>query len=155
MRSLFIIAIILSAAVSTLAVIGDKSGGFATPYSCPTGLASDGENLYLADSKSDMIYKLNCQTGEIISEYAAPGFRPAGLTWDGNCLWLIDIEEEAILQIDPKNKSQYQINTGPGRAANRSGLGWQASLAGGFTRRFDFTSIHRGRHHDQEIQIAV
>jgi len=122
MRNLIVITIILTAAVSILAVTGDISNRFATPYSCPAGLATDGKNLYLADSKSDMIYKLNPQTGEIISEFAAPGFRPQGLAWDGDYLWLVDIEEEIILQIDPETK--INIKSIPSPARRPAGLAW-------------------------------
>lgn len=108
--------------IPAFAVTGDVSGSFATPYSCPTGLATDGKQLYLADRKSDKIYTINPGTGEVISEFDSPGFRPQGLTYDGQCLWLVDSEEEVMLQIDPETKKTVKTIWCP--AKSPKGLTW-------------------------------
>jgi transglutaminase-like putative cysteine protease/sugar lactone lactonase YvrE len=108
--------------VSAFAVTGDVSISFATPYSCPTGLATDGKQLYLADRKSDKIYIIDPDKGKVISQFDSPGFRPQGLAFDGRYLWLVDSEEEVILQIDPEIKKTVKTIWCP--AQRPGGLAW-------------------------------
>ncbi|RKX19832.1 MAG: transglutaminase [Candidatus Zixiibacteriota bacterium] len=121
MKTITIIIIALST-IPALAVTGDVVGTFATPYSCPTGLASDGKHLYLADRKSDKIYTIDPGTGTVIAQFDSPGFRPQGLTFDGIYLWLVDSEEEVILQIDPKTEITVKTIWCP--AQRPGGLAW-------------------------------
>ncbi|MCP4581424.1 MAG: transglutaminase [candidate division Zixibacteria bacterium] len=122
MKPLKTIMVLILSVVSTYAVTGDIENRYATPHSCPTGMASDGEYLYLADCKSDMIYQIDPEKGAIISEFDAPGFRPQGLAYDGEFLWLVDAEEEVILQIDPKTKVNVKSLWCP--AERPAGLAW-------------------------------
>ena len=51
--------LVLFISQSVLAVPGDTVKSFPSPYSCPQGLAYDGEYLWNVDRKSDMIYKID------------------------------------------------------------------------------------------------
>ncbi len=124
MKALITLILILLLAIPVFAVIGDVDTSFAAPYSCPTGMATDGKHLYLADRKSDTIYKIDPKSGETISEFPAPGFRPQGLAYDSKYLWLVDSEEGVILQIDPETKVAVKTIWCP--AQRPRGLAWDA-----------------------------
>jgi DNA-binding beta-propeller fold protein YncE len=106
---MFIVLFGLVLASGSFAVTGDVEKSYPAPYSCPTGMAAGGGFLYLADCKSDQIYKIDSETGEVVSEFGAPGFRPQGLAYDGKYLWLVDVEYELIYQIDPE--TQVSVKT--------------------------------------------
>ncbi len=77
--------------------------GFPTPGSCPTGLAWNGKNLWLADLKTDLIYAIDPETGVVESSLPAPTFRPLGLAYDGEALWCICGEENLLYRIQPED----------------------------------------------------
>ena len=105
-----------------MAMTGDVINSFAAPYSCPTGMTSDGDNLYLADRKSDKIYKIDPKNGKVIIEMEAPGFKPQGLAYDGKYLWLVDAEEGVLLQFDPEKQVTVKTLWCPARKPK--GLAW-------------------------------
>ena len=117
-----LILLVLATPGIALAVIGTVQGSFPTPFNCPTGLATDGASLYLADRKSDLIYKIDPKSGKILDQLPAPGFKPYGLTFDGKHLWVVDAEENIIVQIDPATR--MNIKTLPNLATGASGLAW-------------------------------
>ncbi len=122
MRNLLIAAILILLSTTVNAVTGDIVNSYPTPKSCPAGMATDGEYLYVVDSKTDMIYKLKPGTGEIISEITAPGYRPEGLTYDGKYLWVIDSEDEEIIQLDYETQVARKTIWCP--AQSPRGLAW-------------------------------
>lgn len=122
MRSSAILLIVLLMPLMALAVPGDILKGFPTPYSCPGGMATDGKYLYIVDSKSDLIYKIDPNTGAIVAEFPAPGHKPKGLAYDGKYLWMADAEEGVILQIDPETKINAKSLWCP--AQEPAGLAW-------------------------------
>ena len=122
MKSVFIVLSGLFFISAAFAVTGDVEKSFPTPYSCPTGMAAGGGFLYLADCKSDQIYKIDPRTGEVESEFSAPGFRPQGLAHDGQYLWLVDVEYGLIYQIDPE--SHVSVKTIWCPAERPAGLAW-------------------------------
>ncbi len=96
----------------TLAYTGEEIQSFATPGAFPTGLAFDGEYLWLADRKTDLIYKINPADGTVAGTLESPGYWPTGLAWDGKYLWNADlkggkdVEEDydgVIYKIDPES----------------------------------------------------
>ncbi len=108
MRKLYVLLII--AAIATMAAQpvsaapGDTVMTFTAPYTCPQGLAFDGEYLWNIDRKSDMIYKLDSKSGAVVDSITAPGYIPRGLTWDGSRLWTVDVGEELIYAINPETE---------------------------------------------------
>lgn len=85
-----------------LAAPGDVVRQFPTPGSCPTGLAFDGQSLWLADRLSDLIYRIDPETGRTVESFPAPGFQIEGLACEGKLLWLLDNDGGKALQWDPK-----------------------------------------------------
>jgi sugar lactone lactonase YvrE len=117
---LFLFTALISS--SAQGIIGDVSRNFGAPYSCPTGMASDGKNIYAADSKSDKIYRLDPESGKVIEEIDAPGYRIQGMTFDGKLLWLVDAEENVLLQFDPIRQTTEKTIWCP--AKRPTGLAW-------------------------------
>lgn len=113
---------ILCLASPVSAVTGDVEKSFSSPGSCPTGLAFDGKYLWNCDRKTDMIYKIDPETGKTIDSLSSPGYRPVGLTWDGKYLWCTDAEENLIFQIDPKTDMTIKTLSSPTKAPE--GIAW-------------------------------
>lgn len=82
--------------------VGDILSTFTTPGPCPTGLAFDGRFLWLADSYTDMIYKIDSKSGEVVKSFSSPGYHPEGLAWDGTFLWHVDEGEKSMYLLDPE-----------------------------------------------------
>ncbi len=103
MRKIFlgVLALTLLSALSW-ARVGDVLKTLPTPGPCPTGLAFDGKNLWLADIFTDKIYKINPRDGKVLKSFDSPGSHPEGLAWDGEYLWHIDSGEKSMYRLDPE-----------------------------------------------------
>ncbi|MCF8331040.1 MAG: hypothetical protein K9H84_01165 [Bacteroidales bacterium] len=71
---------------------GKKVDSLDTPGRISTGMAWDGEHLWVADRASKMLYGLNPATGKIQQAIYSPGYWPRGVAWDGEALWNVDIK---------------------------------------------------------------
>lgn len=91
------------------AKVGDILKVIRTPGPCPTGLAFDGKNLWLADTYTDRIYKIDPETGKILHSFESPGHHPEGLAWDGKYLWHIDSGEKCMYRLDPDSGEAISI----------------------------------------------
>jgi len=102
LRNIVITALTILLLSQTIpAVPGDSLKAIPAPFSCPQGLTYDGEYLWNADRRSDLIYKINTGDGLVIDSLRTPGYVPRGLTWDGRLLWTVDAEDELIYAINP------------------------------------------------------
>ncbi|MFQ5892165.1 MAG: hypothetical protein ACE5HW_05175, partial [Candidatus Methanofastidiosia archaeon] len=63
---------------------------FESPSNITQGICFDGENLWLANSDTKLIYKISPQTFEVLESFKTPAVKPAGLAWDGEHLWNAD-----------------------------------------------------------------
>ncbi len=106
---LLICATMLIPVPPALAVTGDTLQSIPAPYQCPQGLTFDGEYLWNADRKTDMIYKIDIKDGSKLDSLPAPGYFVRGLTWDGKLLWCVDATEELIYAINPKSRITEKI----------------------------------------------
>ncbi|MGQ9560743.1 MAG: transglutaminase domain-containing protein [Candidatus Oleimicrobiaceae bacterium] len=104
--------------------VGEVVTSFPTPGPCPTGLTWDGKHLWLADRKTDTIYKLSSE-GKILGTIPAPGYWPIGLAFDGTFLWNVDLGEKKLYKIDPRDGTIVAALDAPG--ASPSGLGWDGN----------------------------
>jgi len=91
------------------AKVGDILKVIKTPGPCPTGLTFDGQNLWVADTFTDTIYKINPETGKILKSFESPGHHPEGLAWDGKYLWHIDSGEKYMYRLDPETGKAITI----------------------------------------------
>ncbi len=106
--SVFIIILFLLSFFSW-AKVGDILKVIKTPGPCPTGLAFDGKNLWLADNFTDKIYKIDPESGKILKVFDSPGHHPEGLAWDGKYLWHIDSGEKYMYLLDPETGRALSI----------------------------------------------
>jgi sugar lactone lactonase YvrE len=112
--------VISSGAVTTFAGIvdsslGDEDGiGTEASFAYPTGITSDGSNLYVVDSSSNTVRKIVIATREVTTiAGTAPRFGhvddtaeaarfdfPVSITTDGKSLYISDKDNNAIRKID-------------------------------------------------------
>ncbi len=97
--------IVLIVMSTTFGRVGDILEKYETPGPKPTGLAFDGENLWLTDAFTDKIYAIDAKSGKVIRQFETPGCHPEGLAWDGKHLWHTDSGESIIYKLDPETGS--------------------------------------------------
>lgn len=110
---------------AALAAPGDIAFSFASPSSCPSGLAFDGTHLWMADFKTDTLYEIDPENGKVIRAMPAPSYRPYGMAWDGSHLWIVDGEENNIIQFDIE--SGINVWTIPSPVDAPTGLTWDGN----------------------------
>lgn len=77
--------------------IGSKWDTFSIPYSNPSALAWDGQNLWIADWSSQSVYKHKPDAGLSIQSVSQLADNHAtGLAWDGERLWSCSSMEKKI-----------------------------------------------------------
>jgi len=54
-------------------------------------MAFDGQNIWLADYHTDLLYCIDPETGNTVKNIPAPAYWPEGLAWDGEALWNADV----------------------------------------------------------------
>ena len=69
---------------------GDVKASFAAPSKYPSGLASDGEHLFVADWRDATVYQVNRTDGQVIRLWEAPTLKPYGLTYGQGRLFICD-----------------------------------------------------------------
>ena len=88
MKKLSVLSLLFFLPVALAAFTGEIIKTYDLPSTCPTGLTYDGQNLWLADRKTDQLYCLDKNDGKVVRQLPAPGYWPMGLTWDGKALWV-------------------------------------------------------------------
>jgi len=91
------------------------------PTRCPSGLAWDGENLWLADWREAKIYEINSQSGQVRGIFPAPCLKPTGLAWVKGDLFVAD-GEGMIYGFNPQSGEVKVRFPAPG--SSPTGLGW-------------------------------
>jgi len=114
--------LLVGISTSALAHPGKVISQLKAPFSCPTGLAFDGKNLWVSDHKADKLVCVDPKTGAVVKELASPGFWPMGLTWDGKYLWNIDQQQKKIFQVNPSDGTILTAIDAPG--SGPEGLAW-------------------------------
>ncbi len=121
-----LICLLFFFSVLSWAKVGDILKVIKTPGPCPTGLAFDGQNLWLADNYTDKIYKIDPEQGKILKIFDCPGHHPEGLAWDGEYLWHIDTGEKSMYRLDPKTgKALFILES---NSSSPRDLAWDGSL---------------------------
>lgn len=111
--------------ILSIAHPGEVLESFTAPGKFCTGMTFDGTHLWVADYKTDKLYKIDVETGEIKSKISSPGFWPKGLAWDGEYLWNVDSKQKLIFQIDPKDGTILKTLYSP--SDNPDGLTWDGN----------------------------
>ncbi len=64
----------------------------------PTGIAVDGETVWVVSDHTDTIYRIDPE-GHLLNSFPSPGPQPYGLAFDGVNLWCGDLETGRIYQL--------------------------------------------------------
>lgn len=121
-KNVLLIIIIFLLYQDLLAYPGKVVKSFPSPGKFCTGLTYDGSYLWVADYKSDLIYKLDPASGSVLHQISSPGFWPMGLAWDGQYLWNVDYKQKNIFKIDPLDGTILAVIEAPSDFPE--GLAW-------------------------------
>lgn len=69
---------------------GDVRSSFALPCKYPSGLATDGKHLFVADWREAKIYQLDPEDGRVVRTVDAPTLKPHGLSFAKGKLFVSD-----------------------------------------------------------------
>ena len=84
---------------ATSAFPGDVVHELQAPGRTCTGLAYDGERIWVADHGSDALIAIDASSGKLAGELKSPGYRPAGLAFDGEQLWNVDVAQARLFRL--------------------------------------------------------
>lgn len=153
--------VIASGAVSTIAGTAGSSGaiddtGSAALFNGPSGIATDGTNLYVSDNGSQIIRKVVMSTNAVTTLAGTAGaagsvdgtaaaarfYYPVGIVTDGTNLYVADQWSQAIRKIDIATGSVLTIAGALGSAGSADGSGWDARFNNPCTITSDGTSLY-------------
>ena len=114
----------LLAATSTplMAAPGDVKTSFKAPGRYPSGLASDGKHLFVADWRDAQIFKLNPEDGSVLATLSAPTLKPHGLACSDGKLYISDDHTGGVYVLDIQSKVVERTFKAP--HARASGLAY-------------------------------
>ncbi len=93
--------VLLALGAAAQSVPGTVLEAFPLDLKTPTGLAWDGEALWVADLQSATLNAVDPETGKVLRQVDAPGYLPLGLTWDGARLWVVDGADKTAYAWNP------------------------------------------------------
>ncbi|MBP7053899.1 MAG: transglutaminase [Phycisphaerae bacterium] len=117
-----VVVLLVLSAQPVLAYPGKVVHSFGTPGRFCTGVAFDGQSLWVADYKADMLFQVDARTGRTLRAIPSPGFWPMGLAWDGEHLWNADKGRKKIFEVDPVDGTVLKTLDAP--SENPEGLAW-------------------------------
>ena len=119
----------------SLAAPGDVVTSFPTPAGCPSGLAWDGQYLWLADWREASLYKIDPTSGKVLASIPAPCFKPQGLAWGHGRLFVSDCQTfvneyqaGVVYVLDPETETVETSYTTPGPSPRDVGFDGQYLL---------------------------
>ena len=144
--------VISSRVLTTLAGTGssgstDNTTGASASFNTPTGITTDGTNLYVADKDNDLIRQIVIST-KAVTTLAGGGSgvgtdgtgtdasfnSPTGITTDGTNLYVADYDNHKIRKIGIDNRSVTTLaGTGAGGSTNGAGSGAKFKNPAGIT----------------------
>lgn len=138
---------VASGMVTTLAGMSGSYGysdgvGTGARFNGPRGIATDGTNLYVADSNNHTIRKVVIATGEVTTIAGTPGTRgssngygpqasfytPRGVVLDGGILYVADSSNHLIRKVEVANGGVGTVAGTAGRRGKIDGKGTAASF---------------------------
>jgi sugar lactone lactonase YvrE len=142
-----VVLLLLAVVALPSAVLAEESDAgkvvlqFPAPGPSPSGLAWDGEALWVADNTTNSIYQLDPADGHIIASFKAPEGQVSGLAFGDGHLWCADLGSAVIRQLDTAgNRLQADLSCPlpqvQGRQPQAGGLAfhdghlWTGTLAG-------------------------
>ncbi len=97
---------------------GEVIRSIPCPSPCPTGIAVQGDSLWVVDRFTDKIYELDRQSGSLRRELESPSYQPTGLTIDDEGkLWvgsdIPDAGGDKLFRLDPESGEVIAILPSP------------------------------------------
>lgn len=168
--------VLATGAVSTLAGYSGKRGlvdgiGAEARFYLPRGIASDGNNLYVADTQNNAIRKIVIETGAVItlagsSRYgstdgfgtSASFYVPYGIACDGTNLYVSDTGNNTIRKVDPATAQVTTVAGTAGLRGSADGSGPVVSFFNPDGITSDGTSLYlcdTGNNTVREVDLAT
>lgn|GEM_PF-529245 len=91
---------------------------FPSPGDSPIGLAFDGTDVWIADSKTARIYKISSADGSTLNEFISPVKKPLGLAWDCSNIWIIGMDSCKATSSDCYIPRLVKLNVKSGRVTD-------------------------------------
>ncbi len=76
----------------------------------PTGIASDGEHIWVANFGSDTVSRIDRETGVVTS--FPVGDQPWGVAYDGTHVWVTNSNSDTVSRLDPATGASTTFPTG-------------------------------------------
>ncbi len=97
---------------------GQVVRSIACPSPCPTGIAADGDRLWVVDRFTDKIYEMDRLSGKVLRTLVSPCYQPTGLTVDHEGkLWvgsdMPDFGHDKLYRLDPDSQQVIAILPSP------------------------------------------
>ncbi len=128
-RWLWCVVLLVCSGTSRGSTPGDLLRSFPAPSDCPSGLAWDGQDLWMADWREALLYRIDRTSGQVLSTISAPCFWPQGLAWGRGRLFVSNIrtfaneyQAGAVYVLDPESGLVERSYATPGRSPR--GLGF-------------------------------
>ena len=125
MKSIKTVLIVIFFTVSLFGYPGKVLKQFQAPGKFCTGLTFDGKYLWVADYKTDQIFKIDPANGKVLHKIPTPGFWPMGLAWDGKYLWNVDKKAKQIYKLDSQTGKILTVLDAP--CSDPQGLTWDGT----------------------------
>ena len=93
---------VLLAATPLWAAPGDVKTTLDAPCKYPSGLASDGQRLFLADWRTATIFEIEPADGKVVRSFPAPTLKPSGLAFGKDRLYVCDDHTGLVYAVDLK-----------------------------------------------------
>jgi len=119
LRIAIVVAVLLQgSSLSAQTHPGQVVRSIPCPSPCPTGIASQGDRLWIVDRFTDEIYELDRESGKVRRELEAPCYQPTGLTIDDEGkLWVVsdmpDFGHDKIYRLDPDTEDVIAVIPSP------------------------------------------
>jgi len=94
--------VVLQTVVAAHAAPGDVQRTLDAPCRYPSGLATDGTRLFVADWRAGEIHQVAPAGGAVEKSFAAPALKPAGLAWGDGKLFVSDDHTGWVYALNPQ-----------------------------------------------------
>jgi len=120
--SFVLLVLVVSTGPARAVPPGHVVHSFPAPCESPSDLAWDGSNLWVADWREAVLYRVSPEDGSTLGTLEAPGYKPLGLAWGEGFLYVSDGISHKIYELDPATGEVQASYETPGRSPQ--GLAW-------------------------------
>ncbi len=122
-RKVAVVLVVMGLAGVARAERGDVRRAVPAPAPRVTGLAWDGEVLWVADHQAERLWAVDPASGEGVRDIPTPSRRTTGLAWDGRFLWTVDETERVAYRVDRETgRCDHRVEV---EAKRPRGLAWR------------------------------